>query len=259
MCTALVQLDPGGAWPVLVAFVRDEDRGRETREPGFWWPEQPTVLGGRDERAGGTWLAVDVRARRVALLLNHLAPDSLVPSLATPTSRGGLPLAALREAGGFDLEPLPLDTYEPFNLVHLDGEQGAWWRWSGLQLDRTDLGAGLHLVASRTLSIPGERERRADQLARFGVVPRPDPDPSLSPQEAWGPWIELLDGRQVQPDDMGALSVRSVSERPGFGTVGASLVALGADGRTRFDVNRTTDLDPAAWQQVATSVTVPAR
>ncbi|MFC6936356.1 NRDE family protein [Actinomadura yumaensis] len=46
--------------------------------PGHHWPDRPGLVAGRDLRAGGTWLAVDPVAPRVATVLNgrgRMAPN----------------------------------------------------------------------------------------------------------------------------------------------------------------------------------------
>lgn len=261
MCTALLSHDPGAEWPLLLAFVRDEERGRVTDPPGFWWPEQPGVFGGHDARAGGTWLAVDVRAGRAAFVQNQIGPHVTFPDAARSPSRGQLPLLALADPA-LELADLPqLEQYQPFHLVTAGlGEAPRWRQWSGSQLEQVGLQPGVHVIASRGIGMPGERERRASLLERLAGEPRPEPAPGMAPSDAWGAWIDVLDGRSAAPDDFTGLVVHSVAERPGFGTVGATLVALAADGRVRYDVNATTTLSPGSWSQAdAESASVPSR
>ncbi|RFU39238.1 hypothetical protein DZF91_23470, partial [Actinomadura logoneensis] len=70
MCTAIVSVDPASPVPVLLVGVRDEFIDRDWEGPGRHWPDRPGLIGGRDLRAGGTWLAVDPAARRAATVLN---------------------------------------------------------------------------------------------------------------------------------------------------------------------------------------------
>ncbi|MCW2922366.1 MAG: hypothetical protein JWL76_2240 [Thermoleophilia bacterium] len=259
MCTVLVRLDPDGAWPVLVAFVRDEDRDRPTSPPGAWWPQHPTFLGGRDELAGGTWLAVDTASPpALTLLTDQFDPAATMPDPTLSPTRGTLPLLALDRGVHFDLEadaPGDVHAYQSFHLVSVTPDAGGWhvqrWGWDGTALDHEELAPGDHVVASRAVTLTGERERRQrllDALSRLDAV---DPDPALPTDAAWGAWLDLLDGRDVAPDDLDQLTVCSVRQRPGFGTVGASLVGFSADGRIRYDVNRTASIDPTEWTVVS--------
>jgi hypothetical protein len=261
MCTVLLRLRDDAQWPVQLAFVRDEDRSRPTDPPGAWWSHLPHVVGGRDARAGGTWLAVDARADApaIALLTDRLEPDASLPDPAQSPTRGSLPLLVLEHGADFDVErhlPAGIERYQPFNLVRIaPGPRradvvGRIWSWDGSNLVAEPLELGDHVVASRSPALDGEPRRRMvllDQLARVEVDPI---DPVAPTQDAWGDWPRLLDSRQVGPDDLGHVAIHSVRQRPGFGTVGASLVALSSSGEVRYDANHTTSIDPLAWTPV---------
>lgn len=248
MCFAIVRFDPDAAWPVLLAFVRDEERSRTWSMPAAWWPEQPTVVGGRDDLAGGTWLALetDERAPRVSCVLNRREAALPALELEGRTSRGTLPLSGVH-AGGFDAAPATLASMEPFSL--LEGSQAAasWRHWSGFELSCVDLEPGWHGVTSHGLDAPNREGREQRWLPRFEAAPLPDPGAAGSTLDAWGEWVRLLDGRGAAIDDPESITIAGLSAHPGFGTVGGSLVAIAADGRTRFDANPAHDLDPARW------------
>ena len=256
MCTVLLRLRPGAEWPLQLAFVRDEDRDRHADPPDRWWPDQPTVIGGRDARAGGTWLAVDdAGTPSVALLTDQYDPGATLPDPAHSPTRGMLPLRALAAGREFDARrdvPGTLETYQSFHLatIELDASGKPRLRvhsWSGTEFESTALDEGDHVVASRALTLPGEPERRQLLLARLDQV-----DDRLASgvgtHEAWHDWVDVLDSRDVAPGQVDQLAIHSIPQRPGFGTVGASLVAIAADGRVRYDVNRTNDLAPDGWQ-----------
>lgn len=258
MCTAIVSIDPTAAWPALVAFVRDEQRDRPSDPAGPWWPDtNPGVLGGRDGVAGGTWLAVDPAVGRLALLTNWYDPDLPSPESRPGVTRGRLPLQALAAGASFDLADLDgIDALPPFHLLvaagHGTAPQTRSWSWDGSDVHVTDISdPGTHVVASRSMRLPGEPERRARIGQAFAATrPSVSSDPDLAPLAAWGDWIDLLDGRDAVPDDHSSLVVCSIRQVPGFGTVGASLVGIAADGHVRYDINRSNDVDPAAWRRV---------
>ena len=67
-----------GRYSAIVAFNRDEFLERETRCP-HWWKEEGTegskqIYGGRDLRAGGSWMGV-TRCGRIAFLTNVREKD----------------------------------------------------------------------------------------------------------------------------------------------------------------------------------------
>jgi len=89
MCLLVVvsRLDPGA--PLVVGANRDERLDRPATATSVLRHSSPRVLGGRDQQAGGTWLAVNEHGV-VAGLTNRPAPEGRDP---TKRSRGELPLA----------------------------------------------------------------------------------------------------------------------------------------------------------------------
>jgi hypothetical protein len=136
MCTLIVGVSVVAPGTVILGANRDEDPARPSDPPGVL-RERPRVVGGRDRRAGGTWLAVRER-RAVVALLNRRDPldapgvrsrglltleaaaapeaegtprdgaTAALPAGATPLARGVLAFAA---------DALRRDRYAPFSLV----------------------------------------------------------------------------------------------------------------------------------------------
>lgn len=76
MCIVVLHWQPGSAVPLQVWANRDEFRARPARPTAFW-PEAPSVLAGRDEQAGGTWMGV-TRSGRFAAITNYRQPQQPV-------------------------------------------------------------------------------------------------------------------------------------------------------------------------------------
>ncbi|MEV0587782.1 NRDE family protein [Nonomuraea sp. NPDC050310] len=118
--------------PGALMGIRDELADRPWEGPGEHWPDDyPGVVGGRDLKAGGTWLAVHRESGRVAALLNGrgtLAPET------DRVSRGDLPLRAVTVGG---LPEVDLTRYDPFHLVYTDRAGGRLWSWDGEHLTET--------------------------------------------------------------------------------------------------------------------------
>jgi len=91
MCLILLSWQAHPDYPLIVAANRDEFYARRTR-PASWWGQAVSVLAGRDEEAGGTWLGINRRGR-FAVLTNVRAPRERNPYA---TSRGLLVLSALQ-------------------------------------------------------------------------------------------------------------------------------------------------------------------
>ena len=59
MCTVVLLIRPGHAWPLVLAANRDEMLNRAWDPPAAHWPDQPDVIAGRDRSGGGTWMGVN--------------------------------------------------------------------------------------------------------------------------------------------------------------------------------------------------------
>lgn len=92
MCLLVVvsRLDPGA--PLVVGANRDERLDRPAAAMTVLRSAGPRILGGRDEEAGGTWLAVNEHGV-VAGLTNRPSPEGRDPA---KRSRGELPVALAR-------------------------------------------------------------------------------------------------------------------------------------------------------------------
>jgi uncharacterized protein with NRDE domain len=116
MCIAVLAWQCHPDYPLVLASNRDEFYARSTR-PASWWGQSVSMLAGRDEEAGGTWLGVN-RGGRVALVTNVRSPTERNPHAP---SRGGLVVAALQ--AGDDLSGWLAATaqraqpYNGFNLI----------------------------------------------------------------------------------------------------------------------------------------------
>jgi uncharacterized protein with NRDE domain len=69
MCLILIALDSHPDYSLIVAANRDEFYDRPSAVAAFWADRQG-ILGGRDLKAGGTWLGID-RSARVAAVTNY--------------------------------------------------------------------------------------------------------------------------------------------------------------------------------------------
>ena len=119
MCTVVIDVVPSGSPGCRLLAVRDEDPDRPWDDLGAWWPDTyPGVIGIRDRRAGGAWLAADQRSGRLAVLLNRADVRALPADQAL--SRGAL---ALESVAGRSPRHGPLPMHG-FNLLEA-GADGA--------------------------------------------------------------------------------------------------------------------------------------
>lgn len=73
MCLIAIAVHASPRYPIVIAANRDEFYDRPTR-PLHFWDDDPNIAGGRDLRAGGTWLAV-TRDGRFAAVTNIRGND----------------------------------------------------------------------------------------------------------------------------------------------------------------------------------------
>ncbi|GAA0967337.1 NRDE family protein [Acrocarpospora macrocephala] len=243
MCTVIVSVEPDAEVPVLLAGVRDEFVARPWMSPGAYWPEHPGLIGGRDLLAGGTWLAVNPAARRVAALLNGQGRPA---GLDVRLTRGDLPLLAA-DAG--EMPHVDLSRYDPFYLVvaGLDGVR--LWTWNGERIAEEKLPRGLHVIVNAGMPGEDENARVGYFRPRFARAARPERVTGGAPDRFWGDWLELASGDGVPADDPRALLVRhEVGERRVYASLSVTLVALAENG-VRYDFLPFPE-DPRTWHTV---------
>ena len=173
MCTLAIYYHAIPEWPVIVAANRDEFLERPTVDPTTLL-EQPHVVGGKDLRAGGTWLGIS-EFGLIAGLLNRRASGAPNP---VARSRGLLCLDALsqrtiREA--VDLVRAQCgENYNPFNLL-LASRDEAWVACNrGDQIELIQLKPGLHMLSNLNVNDP-ECPKISRAYQRFaGLAAKPE-------------------------------------------------------------------------------------
>ena len=168
MCLILFAWQTHSEYPLVVAANRDEFYARRTR-PASWWGQAVSLLAGRDEEAGGTWLGINRRGR-FAAVTNVRAPSERNPHA---TSRGLLVLSALQTSQSMrtwlDECSARAQSYNGFNLVVAE-PLAVGSRASGSQLvyvsNRLETGAqslapGIYGLSNAFLDTPWPKVTRA--------------------------------------------------------------------------------------------------
>jgi uncharacterized protein with NRDE domain len=250
MCLAVVAWASHPDYPLVLVANRDEFYARRSRAAA-WWGQSVSLLGGRDEEAGGTWLGVNRRGR-FALITNVRAPTERNPHAP---SRGGLVVAAL-QAG----EPVGrwmaastarARTFNGFNLIAgdvlalRDRRTAPELHYFSNRLDTGPrrLAPGIYGLSNAFLDTPWPKVTRT--VGRFAcqVAQRVDADALLA----------LMSDRELARDnELPATGVPIDWERAlsavqiranGYGTRATTVLTVRADGLVTF-VERT--FDPAA-------------
>jgi hypothetical protein len=203
MCAVILSRRANDPWPLLLAGNRDEMEGRSWRAPGHHWPLAPDVVGGYDELAEGSWLAINDHGV-VATILNR--KGTLGPAIGK-RSRGELVIEALDHADASSAAEA---------MAYRDA---FWLRADGRSIRTTPLPEGVSMLTAGDLNDPAD-PRIATFLPRFREAARPDPETG-----DWHTWQSLLSSRVPEGlrDREAGLTFQLET---GFGTRSSALIAL---------------------------------
>jgi uncharacterized protein with NRDE domain len=228
MCTLAIYLHVFPQFPVVVAANRDEYLARPAAAPTVLC-DRPQVVGGKDLRAGGTWLAINEYGM-IAGLLNR---RSDAPANPDCRSRGLLCLDALHhktvdEALRFVAAQDP-ERYNPFNLLLASREAAAVAHNREGRIDTTTLAQGTHLLTNLDVN-DFECPRISRSFSRFAALaaePQAADDPPAMRQRL----AALLTDHSTQLDPRTGRPNSLCLHLGDYGTRESSLIFLSADGR----------------------------
>ncbi|WP_397580117.1 NRDE family protein [Sphingorhabdus sp.] len=153
MCVVSIAWHAHPRWQLIVAGNRDEFHARSAAPLGPW-PDDPSIMAGRDILSQGTWMGVS-NTGRFGVVTNIRTPDSTDPQKA---SRGALVTDWLAR-GAF---PDNLDNFNPFSLM-IGDQQGLQYLSNRPDEVRASLGHGVHGLSN---AVQGERWPRKERLNR---------------------------------------------------------------------------------------------
>ncbi|PON34298.1 Transport and Golgi organization protein [Parasponia andersonii] len=167
MCIAVFVWQAHPLYPLIIFQNRDEYHNRATKALAWWEGCESEILGGRDEVAGGTWLACS-REGRMALLTNVLELHSL-PEART---RGDLPLLFLQSRKSpkefADQLVNEAHQYNGFNLILADMSSLSTSmvyisnRPKGEPILVQEVSPGIHVLSNAKLDSPWHKARRLE-------------------------------------------------------------------------------------------------
>ncbi|UCH07287.1 MAG: NRDE family protein [Deltaproteobacteria bacterium] len=251
MCLLLMALNTHATYPLILLANRDEYYERPSAS-AYFWDEAPSVLAGKDLRAGGTWLGI-TRKGSIGAVTNYRDPASIRDGAP---SRGKLVSDfLLGELGPEEyIEKLDREAekYNGFNLIV--GKKGQYYWYSNRGDGVRSLSAGIYGLGNHLLDTPWPKVVKSkDALVHL-----------LSEQEA--PSLEelfliLADHTIAGDEDLPDTGVGLEWERilspifivsPTYGTRSSTVMLIDADNRVTF-VEKTfnADLDhPAITRHV---------
>ena len=243
MCLISIAWRAHPRYRLVLLANRDEEFGRPTAAAAFW-SERPDILGGRDLRAGGTWLGVAADGRFGALTSFRRPADKRdgAPSRGELVSGyltgGDAPAEYVRAVASRSAE------YNGFNLLVGDGDSLLSFSNRGNGVEPVE--PGVHGLSNHLLDTPWPKVQRAkrrlaDLVGRtFGIEEGfqllDDTERAARP--------ELPDtGMGIEAEER--LSAIRLPAEGGYGTRCSTVLLLGEDGSIEF-AERTWGEDQAA-------------
>ncbi len=174
MCLLVIAWQAHPRYRLIVAANRDEFHDRPAA-PLYKWSEAPGILGGRDLRAGGAWLALDA-ARRFGVVTNYR--DLQRPAPGAP-SRGRLIPDYLSQGRGArdfleSLAPVA-EQYSGFNLLLTD-PAGLWYASNRATPVFRALPPGVYGLSNHLLDTPWPKLARVRRAFQASLDASPTPD-----------------------------------------------------------------------------------
>jgi hypothetical protein len=217
MCIMTVMYRTVPNYPIVIAANRDEYYSRSALSPRVL-QRHPTIWGGRDRQAHGSWLGINAYGLVVGLTNRRLSEEQVNDDHRR--SRGLLCLEALHQHGPVEvatwLAREPPDRYNPFNLLVMNIESALWIAYDG-QPKMCWLEPGMHILANRNLNdVQSLRVQRARKL--------------IEPFQH-GPLDELIPHlkhtcRDHQDDVTGRDALCMHRDDTQYGTVSSSILAI---------------------------------
>ena len=240
MCLAIIATQTKRDWPLIIVANRDEQHSRPTL-PANPWMDAPSILGGRDLSAGGTWLGLRANGK-LALLTNYREPGRNNP--AAP-SRGQLTDKFLRSDTPAKEYIKDLREYEAhyngFNI--LVGDQTGLWYFSNRGgVPARKIEAGVVGLSNASLDTPWPKLQRT----RNAVAAHLSHDNSLNPKADI--LFEIMaDTRPASQEELPDTGVGLEREKllsspfiknERYGTRCTTLLMLRSDGMIKFHEKR---------------------
>ena len=236
MCTVIIHVGESASEPIRLIAIRDEDPARPWNPLGRWWPDTHSgVVGVRDVRAGGAWLAADPDDLRLSVLLNR--EDLSDRAESEVVSRGSIVLASV--AGD---SPGDFPRTHGFNLVEVVPGSVRVTMWDGIAGRVEALAPGTHMIAHDDVDDPATA-RIARWLDEFRRTPLGDAD------RWWEPWTSIL-GRSAELDPTDDRAIVRDNRPLGYPTL-STLICVASLSDSGLEVHYGEFAHPGQWSSLA--------
>lgn len=239
MCLIFISLHHHATYKLIVAANRDEFYQRKTATADYW-KEYPSIVGGRDLEASGTWMAMNTNGR-IGMVTNYRDLKNLkqqAPSRGALVSEfligGEKPNDYLQK-----VEPTA-SLYNGFNL--LVGDADELWYLSNYKTGIERVAPGIHGLSNALLDTPWPKVENGKEAFAQAIESEVEPEKLF----------ELLKNEQRASDEqlpdtgVGLERERMLSsmfiKSPGYGTRCSTVVLVDRKNTVRY-VERVYDLN----------------
>ncbi len=230
MCTILFSWKSTQNYKLILAANRDEFYERETKT-AHWWDENPNVLGGKDLKAGGSWMGINKNGK-IAAITNYRK----FPLETYETSRGHLVkkflvedisssdfMAYLQENG---------QEFDGFNLIFGNADELMYFSNRG---PSQNLQPSIYGLSNHLLDTPWPKVRDGKKALESNLS-----NGSLEPENIF----KVLSNRDIAGDEelpntgIGLEKERMLSsifiESPNYGTRLSTVLTIDSENKVRF-------------------------
>lgn len=244
MCIAFWLLEAHPEYKLLLALNRDEFHSRPTL-PAHRWTDQPQIIGGRDGKEGGTWLAIS-ESGRLAFVTNYREPGK---EKSGALSRGRLPTlfleCSLSPTDYLEGVAARAGDYNGFNLIVADTNTGEMAYLSnrprGQPIVVKQVSPGLHCLSNANLDSPWPKALRGKEkiealLSQFPdqVIPEDRLIAEVLTDSARAPISSLPKTGLSEAEEHAVSPIFVYRENPPYGTRSMAIVAVQKNGQTNF-------------------------
>lgn len=242
MCLLVFSYKQHPKYDLIFATNRDEFYGRPTR-PAQFWEEHPSVLAGKDLKAGGTWLGI-TKDGKFSALTNYR--DTSIQK-EDPPSRGHLVLDFL--IGDEDPEKYlqevdkKANEYHGFNL--LVGNMKRLMYYSNQQKELIEIEPGLHGLSNKFMDTPWPKVRKAKN--KLQKIVKEDEDENENDVSEEKLFDLLLDHERAPDEELPDTGISKEMERAvspifikteNYGTRNSTIVLVDKSGKVTFEERR---------------------
>ncbi|NOT75918.1 MAG: NRDE family protein [Cyclobacteriaceae bacterium] len=255
MCLIFLSVQDHPVYKLIIAANRDEFYRRQTAAAGYW-KDYPSILGGRDLEAQGTWMAM-TKSGKISLLTNYRDPQNIDPRAP---SRGQLVSDYLESEINAQDYLRKIESsgkmYNGFNLIV--GTLEDLWYYSNYSSGIKKITPGLHGLSNHLLDTPWPKVERGK--ANLKLILKKE---KIEPAELFEFLYDSEPAKDAQLPDTGVGLERErmlssmFIKSPDYGSRCSTVVLVDKNNKVTF-AERVYDLKTFEFQQQVFDLTADA-